>query len=224
MNFFSKLRAATLGAAHDLMDKAIDMNSPSTLRQYVRDLESAIGKLTSESVVQLGQVRTLTREKEGLESKVESETEAVTKILKTDPESSRSKAAIIVQDKKHLAQIEIDLPAHQKVADDLLKAVASLQIKHDLAVARVQELERIDRDSKAKESAASALQSVDSLLGGVSTHSVDNLEDKMLRRNDLANAKFDQAMSSVHVEETNKEDVDRFLASLAEKPKKAPRS
>ena len=60
--FLQKLRIVTLGAAHDLLDREIDMNSPSALRQYVRDLEDAIGKMNSELAVQEGGVRTLNRE------------------------------------------------------------------------------------------------------------------------------------------------------------------
>jgi phage shock protein A len=212
--FFQKLRAVTLGAAHDLLDKEINMNSPSLLRQYVRDLEDAIGKMNSEAAVQFGGVRTLTREYGDLGAKIAADKEAVKKILATNPELAKSKAALIVQNQKHFEQMGVDIVAQQKVADELALAVSNLQTKHDLMVSRVRELERIDRDSKAKESAASALSAAGSLVGSVGSESVDDLESRMRRRNDVANAKFDQSIASVPADDSNSDEVDALLASL----------
>lgn len=212
--FFQKLRAVTLGAAHDLLDKAIDMNSPSMLRQYVRDLEDAIGKMNSEAAVQIGQVRTLKREQGDLQAKVDADTAFVKTILTSNPELAKSKAVLIVQNNKHLEQIALDLENQQKMADDLTLSVSKLQAKHDLMVSRVRELERIDRDSKAKESAASALSAAGSLVGSIDSQSIDDLEGRMRRRNDVAGAKFDQAMSSVPEDSTNSDEADALLASL----------
>jgi phage shock protein A len=211
--FLQKLRAFSLGAAHDVLDKAVDMNSPSMLRQYVRDLEDATGKMNSEAAIQLGQVMTLTRERDNLKAKIDADTEAVKKILDSSPDLARSKGALILQNKSHLAQTESDIVAQRKVSDELALAVSKLQAKHDLMVSRVRELERIDRDSKTKESAAAALNQAGSLIGSVGSESVDDLEDRMRRRNDVASAKFDQSMAAVP-EEQDSADVDDFLASL----------
>jgi hypothetical protein len=96
----------------------------------------------------------------------------------------------------------------------LTLAVTRLNAKHDQMVSRVRELERIDRDSKAKESTASALNAAGSILGGVGSQSVDDLEDRMRRRNDVASAKFDQSMATIPEDTSNKEEVDAMLASL----------
>jgi uncharacterized iron-regulated protein len=81
-------------------------------------------------------------------------------------------------------------------------------------VSRVRELERIDRDSKAKESATEALNAAGSLTGSVDAQSVDDLEERMRRRNDVASAKFEQSMAAVPEDNTNSEAVDALLASL----------
>ncbi len=213
--FIQKLRAVILGSAHDLLDKAVDMNSPSTLRVYVRDLEDAIGKMNAEAAIQNGQVRTANREMGDLQIRITTDTEAVKKILDTNPALARSKGTLIIQNQKHLDQMKIDIQAQIKIADDLTLAVSNLQNKHDLMVSRVRELERIDRDSKAKESAASALNHAGSLAGSVGSESIDDLEDRMRRRNDVASAKFDQSMATaIPADDSNSEDVDALLASL----------
>lgn len=212
--FLQKLRAVTLGAAHDLLDKEVDMNSPSMIRQLVRDLEAAIGKMNTEAAIQIGQVRTLNREHGDLVAKINADTEEVKKLLTTKPDLARAHAALIVANKQHLAQMETDILNQQKIADDITLAVSKLTAKHDVMVSRVRELERIDRDSKAKESAASALNSAGSLVGSVSSQSIDDVEDRMRRRNDIASAKFDQSMAAMPEDNTNSEQVDDLLASL----------
>ena len=69
--------------------------------------------------------------------------------------------------------------------------------------------------AKAKESAAAALNQAGSIAGSIGSQSVDDLEDRMRRRHDVANAKFDQAMSSaIPVDNCNSEEADALLASL----------
>lgn len=213
MSLFQKLRTLTLGTAHDLLDKAIDLNSPTMIRQYVRDLEDAIGKLQSETAIQQGQLTTMKREKTQLETKINTDTETVKKYLVTDKESlkARSLAAVIVTEKKQLETINLDTQA--KVVEELTNTVTALQGKHDLMVARVRELERLDRDTKTKESAAKAITNAGSILNTVGSKSVDDLQDRMQRRNDVANAKFDSSMGTIQ-DDGNKEEVDALLASL----------
>jgi phage shock protein A len=214
MNFLQKLRVATLGTAHDLLDKYVDQNSPSALRQFIRDLEDAIGKLQTESAVQHGQLRTQKREHDDLDHQIASDLLVIKSLQTSAPDKARAKAEIVVMEKKRLAQMETDIQTQQKVSDELDKAVEALQQKHAVMINRLRELERIDRDSKAKESAASALTAAGSIAGSMGSQSVDDLEDRMRRRNDVANAKFDQAMGSVEVEHPDSDEVDALIASL----------
>lgn len=214
--FLQKLRIVTLGAAHDLLDKAVDMNSPSALRQYVRDLEDAIGKMNSELAVQEGGVRTLTREYGDLGHKIvgdKNDVKALVAAGKNDV--ARGRAAIIVEEQKHFDQMGIDITSQQNVIDQLQTSSQNLQAKHDLMVQRVRELERLDRDSKTKEQAASAVTAANSILGADGSESIDNLEEHMRERNDVASAKFDRAMASTpQPTGADSPEVDELLASL----------
>lgn len=214
---FSKLRVVTLGGIHDLLDKAIDLNSPSALRQYVRDLETAIGQLNAEAAGQTGQLRTMNRERGDLDSKIQTLKVEITHLLTADPASTvaRSKGALVLQYQTQLTGYDTSITNQTKVVTDLNTAVQNLNAKHDLMVARVRELERIDRDTRAKSTASAAITQAGSILGGVGTQSIDDLQDRMLRKNDAANATFDQSMASMTPEpETNSADVDALLASL----------
>lgn len=213
MSLFQKLRTLTLGTAHDLLDKAIDLNSPTMIRQYVRDLEDAIGKLQSETAVQQGQLTTMKREKTQLEFQISSGKDTVKNYLAQDPNSAkaRAQAAVILNEQKQLDTINLD--TQTKVVEELTNTVTALQGKHDLMVARVRELERLDRDTKTKESAAKAITNAGSILNTVGSKSVDDLQDRMQRRNDVANAKFDSSMGNIKSDD-NTEEVDALLASL----------
>lgn len=219
MNFVTKLRAVTLGAAHDLLDKAVDLNSPSVVRQYVRDLEAALDKLKSESAIQDGTLRTQLREQSDLQSSIESDKATISKLLaSTDPTGkalATAKANLVITKQQHLAEIADAITNQQNVAIGMKNAVISLESKHDQMVARVRELERLDRESKAKESAASAITNAGRIISDIDSPSVDDLADRMHRRNDVASAKFDQAVGGLHTEEPNSDDVAALLASLA---------
>ena len=216
MSFLQKLRAVTLGTAHDLLDKAVDMNSPSILRQYIRDLEDALGKMNSEVAIQNGQLRTMKRERDDLSHVIDTDKATAKSLLASQPDRARSKAELVVVNQKHLDQMDIDIQNQQKTAEDLAGAVEKLQAKHDQMLSRVRELERIDRDSKTKEATAAALSNAGSLANSVSSRSVDDVEDRMRRRNDVASAKFDQAMSSMPDEHpADSAEVDALMADLA---------
>lgn len=218
--FLSKIRTLTLGTAHDLLDKAIDLNSPSMVRQYVRDLEDALDKMHNEAAIQAGQVRTLERELGDLKHNIETETELARKIVNgTAPNKdqiARAKAQQILEWKQSVPRKEEALEAQRKASQDIDTAVRNLESKHSQMVSRVRDLERMDRDSKVKEQAARSLESAGKLVSTGSSVSIDDIESKMAARNDVAQEKFSRAMNSVAVEEdpTQAAQVDDLLNSL----------
>lgn len=216
--FLSKLRVVTLGTAHDLLNQVIDSNSPSAMRQYVRDLESAIDKLKTEAATQDGQIRILNREKSELDSKIATDKQTISKLMvSTQPnakEIAKGKAAVVIQNQKQSDQYVQDIQVQTEAAAKLNATIVTLDNKHTLMVSRVRELERLDRDSKAKESAASALKNAGSLIDSGNDISIDDVENKMRSRNDVASAKFDQALGGIQTDTTDSDDVNALLESL----------
>ncbi len=216
---FSKIRAVTLGGVNDILDKAIDLNSPSMVRQYVRDLEDAIDKLQSENGVQAGQLRTLQRERSEVSIQIDNDKATIQKLQeKNAVDLARKKAATVIQNQKRISDIDKNIETQQKSVDSLKQTIEALNAKHNQMVSRVHDLERLDRDSKAKEQAAAAINSASKIVGSIDSVSVDDVVGKMNRRHDIAEAKFDQAMGNLHIDEesdADKDDVDALLAELS---------
>jgi phage shock protein A len=213
--FISKLRTLTLGTAHDLLSKAIDLNSPTMVRQYVRDLEDAIGKLKAEAATEDGSIRTVTRQRQDLDVKIKADKETIAKLIANGSQDlARGKAAVTVQDQKRSDSLAQSIQDQQASLAKLTSTISNIEQKHELMSSRVRELERLDRDSKAKEQASKAINSVASLVNSGADISIDDVAEKMRSRNDVANAKFDQAIGGIPTPEDHSEDVDALLNSL----------
>ena len=103
----------------------------------------------------------------------------------------------------------------EKTNSDFALTLAKLNAEHDQMVARVHELEAIDRDTRAKQQAAHAISAAGTALNATNSTSFDATRAKMLAKNDVANAQFDSAMGSIpSTGEANSDDIDALLASL----------
>jgi len=67
---FEKARIAALSAAHSLLDKVVDLNSIGAVKQYVRDLESALEDLEDATAAAAGHVKTVKRDAERLKAQI----------------------------------------------------------------------------------------------------------------------------------------------------------
>jgi phage shock protein A len=221
MNFLQKVRAVTLGASHDLLDKTIDMNSPSVLRQYVRDLEAAIDKMKTETAVQDGTLRTLNRESADLTNTIATDRATVAKLLASPdvnaPALAKARASVILTNQSRLNAMQADIETQKAALEKMQAAVVALEAKHETIVARVRELERLDRDSKSKEQAAAAISNAGSIVNMTSNQSIDDLTSRMQARHDVADAKFEQAMGGMQAESEDSDAVNALLAELQPK-------
>jgi phage shock protein A len=222
--FLSKLRVVTLGAVHDLLDKAIDLNSPSALRQYVRDLEGALASMQNNAATQAGECTTLDRELREAKAAIDTKTATIKKIYAGDGPNkevvARGLGTEVVNLQKRVTDLTAQLATQQQTSKTLDEAVAKVEARHREMVGRIHDLERLDRDSKAKEQSAHSLQAAGAILGSGSDISVDDIEQKMRARNDVASAKLDRALGGLHVEEDpgTASAVDDLLASLKPEP------
>lgn len=214
--FLSKFRTLTLGTAHDLLDKAIDMNSPTILRQYVRDLETSENNLRSEAAVAAGGIRTLTRDKGDLEHRIADETAAAKNLMTTNPTAARIHASNAVTMQGLLTDKAKDLVDQTTMSANLDAALAKLDAKHTQMLAAVRRLESMDRSTKAKEQAAGALQNANAAANSGDGISIDSIKEKMTARADVADEKFNRAMNDPGMAEdpAHAADVDAFMANL----------
>lgn len=220
MTLFAKVRALTLGTANDLLDKVIDLNSPTMLRQYVRDLETAEGQLRTEAAVAAGGVRTLTREKSDLEHRIADKTLAIKTVLASAAPNkdavSRAYASEVVSLQSQLKGKTEELTDQATTSSNLDAALAKLDAKHVEMLGNLRRLESLDRSTKAKEHASAALSNVASLASSGDGISVDDIAAKMRARADVADEKFSRAMDDPTFQEdpSHAADVDALLNSL----------
>lgn len=222
-SFFGKLRTFSLGTAHDLLDKAIDTNSPSSVRQNVRDLEDALDQMRDQAARQAGMVRTLTRQKDDTQHNIDLKTKATqTSLQQNRQDVARIQAAEVVRLQKTVERLTSDISTQTANSAALDKSVMMLEERHSQMIERLRELERLDQDSKSKEAAAKAMSGAGKLIAGGSDISVDDIESNMRARNDVASEKFNRAMDGVNTApdaESNQE-VDDLLNSLTPKDQK----
>lgn len=222
MSIFQKARAFTLGNLHELLDKAIDINSPAVLKQYVRDLETAITQIKTEAAVQAGGVRTVNREIGDLKQSIDMKTKAIkTRLaqpgIDTTDSLVRSWGLQVTNWQKELTQKEtVELPEKQKLASTLDASVAKLEAKHTEMVSNVRRLDSLAHTTAAKNKATVALEQAGKLSSGADSISIDNLQERIQAQADVADEKFDRQMNSEAYAESDeqKADVDNFLSSL----------
>lgn len=216
-SFFQKATIFAKGTAHDILDRAIDANNPTMLRQYVRELETAITNQKSEVVIAGGNVRTTTRELGDITHRLADETAAAKAAVtggNTVLARAHGSSAVTLQE---------DLTAKTKEVEDAKTVVATLEgalakmdAKHTEMVSAVRRLESLDRQTKIKTRSAVAMENVAAVGAMGADISIDNIQAKMQRNADVADERFDRALADPSFAENTEHaaDVDQFLATL----------
>ena len=219
-SIFQKLRVLGLGSVHDILDKAIDMNSPTVLRQYVRDLETAEAQLKNEAAVAAGGKRTLTRELEDLNHRITDKLAAI-KIIQagTNPAAesiARNYASVVVNLQNEVKDKQAQLAAQEELSANLESALSKIDAKHAEMLSQVHRLESLDRATKAKEQAAGALDNAVNLASSGVGVNIDSVRAKVEARADVADEKFKRAMNNDGLSEDpiHSQAVDELLAKL----------
>lgn len=220
MSLFAKIRVVTLAASHDLLDKAIDLNSPSILKQYVRDLEDAQTSLSAEAGAAAGMILTIQRQVKDAQHSIETKTASI-KILQASANPNkdviiRGLAAEAVTSQKVLEQRQQELTEQQTTSTNLDLALSRLNSKHTEMVNSVRRLESMHASTLAKEHASTALSHAASVASAGGDVSVDDIVQKEQKRSDAASVNFDRSMNSGAFAENAEQatDVDAFLANL----------
>jgi phage shock protein A len=198
---FQKARVAALSSAHALLDKVIDLNSVGAVKQYVRDLESALDDLQDAAATEAGHVRTVQRDSIQIQSQMKELNQNIDFILSdnkpdNDHLAKPLEARLIGLEQRSTAKNE-ELDSAQKSSQALNEAVSTLQAKYQSMVEQMQRLEAMDTAAKAKEGAAQAIRNAGRITSGGTSVSVDDIADRIQRRSDVADAKFEQAMGTM---------------------------
>lgn len=197
-----KFRVAVLSNAHRLLDAVIDLDNVGAVKQYVRDLEASLVELENGAAEAAGYVRTLAREKNGLEEQAKRLDQTIDLIL-TDSDPNNDHLATAKQVELNginarAIDTTSDLSDAKVTSRKLDEAVSALRSKHTSMVEQARRLESLQRSAKAKEGAAKAVKMVGEMVKAGETVSVDSVIDRMRRQSDVADEKFDRAMGTLN--------------------------
>ncbi len=197
----SKLRTLTLGNLHELLDAAIDLNSVAACKQHVRDLEEAKGKIMDEAAVAKGRVGQAEGDLKAIQLKIDTNTEHAQLLLDDDDPSNDGDAQTlmerVVADQELLETKQADLATAKQTADALAEAARKIAAKHAEMVANVRRLESLERSTKAKEQATSAIKKAAGAANAAGEVSVDDVAQRLKDRSVAADAKFQNALGTM---------------------------
>jgi phage shock protein A len=198
---FQKARIAALSSAHALLDKVIDLNSVGAVKQYVRDLENALEDLEDAAATESGHVRTVQRDVVQVQSQIKELNQNIDFILSdnnpaNDHLAKPLEARLIGLEQRASTKNE-EMTSAQKSSQALNEAVSTLQAKYQNMVEQLQRLEAMHTATKAKEAAVEAMRNVGRISSAGASVSVDDITDRIQRRSDVADAKFEQVMGEM---------------------------
>lgn len=197
-SLFKKIRTGVLAQAHKLADALIDLDSVEALKVHIRDLEEALEELQDAAAVETGNVRTLEQAIVGLEARARELDENISFLL-GDEDETNDHLATPLQAKldaltKDLGAKREELAIARQTAAQLNGAASNLKAKHAAMVERIRSLESLERAAEAKERAAEAVRSAGAAAGGADAVSVDDVEARLRRKANVADARFERAM------------------------------
>jgi phage shock protein A len=91
-----------------------------------------------------------------------------------------------------------EIAAGEKTTQALVEAVSTLRTRYQNMVEQVQRLEAMDMASKAKERAVGAIRQAGKVASVGSDVSIDAVADRIQRRADIADAKFERALGEMN--------------------------
>jgi len=198
---FQKARIVALSMAHSLMDKVIDLNSIGAVKQYLRDLENALEDLEDASATAAGHVRTVQRDAIQIGSQIKELNQNIDFILSDNKPDNDYLATPLEARLIGLEQLmrtkEEEIAAGKKAAQAIAEAVSTLRTRYEGTAQQVQRLEAMDMATKAKESAVEAIRQAGQMASTGSNVSIDDVSDRIQRRADVVDARFEMAMGDL---------------------------
>ena len=192
-----KIRTLTLGNLHDLLDRAIDLNSVGALKQHIRDLEVAKDQITDEAVIAKGQTNALRTEVENLQLQIKTTDENIDLILgDSDPTNdavAETLEARLIGYEEKLKEKRDELRTADETSIALWESAQRLTAKHTEMLGNLRRIESTDRATRAKERATGALKQA-AKTGEVS---VDNIQSRMQERATVADSRFERALGAM---------------------------
>jgi len=178
------------------------LNSIGAVKQYVRDLENALEDLEDASAAAAGHVRTVQRDADQIQYQIKELNQNIDFILSdnkpdNDVLATPLEARLIGLEQRMSTKAE-EISTGQKTSQALLEAVSTLRTRYQNMVEQVIRLEAMDKATKAKESAVEAIRQAGQIASAGADVSIDAVADRIQRRADVADARFERAMGEMN--------------------------
>lgn len=193
-----KLRLGVLANANALLDRIIDMNSVEAVKEQVRALEDARDQLKRDCATAEGSRRALQREVLRADGAVTATEENIRVILGDgDPSNDHFAAKLaerlvgVTEDRKATAT---ELEAAKTTATALGSALERVELNLAVMRRQISTLDSLERQSRANEQAASAVERASELVATGAEARVDDVASKLERRTEASRVRLEQAM------------------------------
>jgi phage shock protein A len=194
-----KLRIGFLAELHELVDRAIDYNSPQVLRQYIREVEGRLEELDDIIAQYSGGLRTLRREFEEVEDRV-SELDSNIDDLLTDEDTTNDNLAVRWQMRldtltKRREEVKNEITVREQALAALESTRTSMEARKNSMISQLDSVEALHRAKQSKEHAAETIEMANRISGSVGEVSVDNVVRNMQKDADIAEERLSRAMA-----------------------------
>lgn len=201
MNLLEKFRTGALALMHVGADRLLAINSVETARQIIRDLEADMREVEGEANEASGMVRTLKRQIVDKRADADHLQEVIDEILTNDDladdPTATPKQVKLTGVKKALAGLGKDLEDAEKVSVQAEEALQTLESLHEQAMAKLDDLDRVERRKSVKQTAAKAIERTHAALNSGVDKTVDGFIARAVREADTADVAYERATAKL---------------------------
>jgi phage shock protein A len=192
----NKARVLGLGFLHNLLDRAIDMNSIPTLQQYERDLESAVYQLMEAQALNNARVSQLERSIAQLDEQEAVLDNQVDRLLQLNREdlAGQVQARLDALNRQEEPLVQ-ELQTLEGLRGQYNLALQKLKAKQEAMRNQIAHLQSLEQSASAQLHAADAIKQVNDILGV--SGSTDNLTARIDAKSRFAHERLQQEMGSL---------------------------
>ena len=180
---------------HDMVDRALQSNSPAVMKQYIRDAQQNLRELEDATATVGGEVRTMKRKYEEYKKEADKFDRSVDLLLmQGKAELARAAQKKVNRARELQEQYHAQWVRQEREYKTLRAARLKLIAKLDDVKAEQRELEALLKLAKSKEKTVKTIKSIDDLMG-VGDADIERLGNSIRARIDKADAQAEMYTS-----------------------------
>jgi phage shock protein A len=192
----NKARVLGLGFLHNLLDRAIDMNSIPTLQQYGRDLESAVYQLMEAQALNNARISQLQNNIAQLDAQEAILDNQIDRLLQLNREdlAGQVQARLDALNRQEEPLVQ-ELQTLEGLKGQYNLVLQKLKAKQEAMRSQIAHLQSLEQSADAQLHAADAIKQVNEILGA--SGSSDNLAARIDAKSRFAHERLQQEMGTL---------------------------